>query len=64
MLYVYAVSRTGAMPNVEGIDGSRRFGAASAGDVAAVFTAVNPEEFSQEAIDRRAGDLEWLGAVG
>jgi hypothetical protein len=25
---------------------------------------VSGEEFSQEVIDRRAGDLEWLGAIG
>ncbi len=29
-----------------------------------VFTPVNDEEFSQESIDRKSGDLEWLGAVG
>ena len=32
--------------------------------MSAVFTAVNAEAFSQETIDRRAGDLEWLGAIG
>jgi gas vesicle protein GvpL/GvpF len=64
VLYVYVVTRVGAMPRVDGIDGTRRFGVAVVGDVAAIFTAVNPGEFSQEAIDRRAGDLEWLGAVG
>jgi hypothetical protein len=64
VLYVYAITRDGVTPNVDGIDGTRRFGAAAVGDVGAVFTAVNAEEFSQEAIDRRAGDLEWLGAVG
>ena len=64
MLYVYVVTREGVIPEVEGIDGTRRFGSASVDGVAAVFTAVNAEEFSQEAIDRRAGDLEWLGAVG
>jgi hypothetical protein len=52
------------MPAAEGIDGTRRFGAVSIDGVAAVFSAVNVEEFSQDAIDRRAGDLEWLGAVG
>jgi hypothetical protein len=64
VLYVYAVTRDGAMPAAEGIDGTRRFGAVSIDGVAAVFSAVNVEEFSQDAIDRRAGDLEWLGAVG
>jgi hypothetical protein len=64
VIYVYAVTREGVTPEVDGIDGTRRFGAAAVDGVAAVFTAVNAEEFSQEAIDRRAGDLEWLGAVG
>jgi gas vesicle protein GvpL/GvpF len=32
--------------------------------VHAVFTPVNASEFSQDVIDRRAGDLEWLGAIG
>lgn len=64
MIYVYAVTREGVTPEVEGIDGTRRFGSAAVDGVGAVFTAVNADEFSQEAIDRRAGDLEWLGAVG
>jgi hypothetical protein len=64
VLYVYVVTREGAMPQVEGIDGTQRFGSAAVDRVAAIFTAVNADEFSQESIDRRAGDLEWLGAVG
>jgi hypothetical protein len=64
VLYVYVVTREGVVPHVEGIDGTQRFGSASVDGVAAIFTAVNAEEFSQESIDRRAGDLEWLGAVG
>jgi hypothetical protein len=64
VLYVYVVTRVGVLPEVEGVDGTRRFGVAAVGDVAAIFTAVNADEFSQEAIDRKAGDLEWIGAVG
>jgi hypothetical protein len=64
VLYVYAVTREAATPEAEGVDGSMRFGAASVGDVHAVFTAVDAVEFSQDVIDRRAGDLEWLGAIG
>ena len=64
MIYVYAITREPASPDCEGIDQTRRFGAASIDGVSAVFTAVGDEEFSQETIDRRAADLEWLGAIG
>jgi len=64
VIYVYAITREPATPDVEGIDQTRRFGSTSIGGVSAVFTAVNAEGFSQEAIDSRAGDLEWLGAIG
>lgn len=64
MLYVYCVTREAAMPEVDGIDGTRRFGTVTAGNVSAIFTLANGEAFSQDAIDSRAGDLEWLGAIG
>ena len=64
MIYVYAVTRESVTPDCEGIDQTRRFGVASVDGVHAVFTAVRAEEFSQENIDRRAADLEWLGAIG
>jgi len=64
VLYVYAVTRDPATPDAEGVDGAKRFGTTAVDDVYAVFTPVNAEEFSQDVIDRRAGDLEWLGAIG
>jgi hypothetical protein len=64
VLYVYAVTRAAVTPDVDGVDSSQRFGIASVDDVHAVFTAVSATEFSQDVIDRRAGDLEWLGAIG
>lgn len=64
VLYVYAITRKPAVPEVEGIDLTRAFGTVEAGGVAAVYTAVPREEFSQEVIDRRAKDLDWLGAIG
>lgn len=64
MIYVYAVIREPVTPATEGIDQTRRFGTASIDGVSAVFTAVADAEFSQETIDRRAADLEWLGAIG
>jgi gas vesicle protein GvpL/GvpF len=64
ILYVYAVTRDAVTPEVDGIDVSRRFGVASIDGISAVFTRVSGEEFSQDVIDRRASDLEWLGAIG
>ena len=64
VLYVYAITREAVTPNSEAVDQSRHFGAVERKKVAAVFTPVPREEFSQEAIDRRAGDLEWLGSIG
>lgn len=64
MIYVYAITRESAVPDSEGVDLTRQFGTASIDGVSAVFTSVGDEEFSQETIDRRAADLEWLGAIG
>jgi hypothetical protein len=64
VLYVYAVTRDAPIPDVDGVDASRRFGVATIDGISAVFTPVSAEEFSQDVIDRRAGDLEWLGAIG
>ncbi len=64
VLYVYAITRRPATPYVEAIDQSDHYGSVKAGGVSAVFTPVPREAFSQDVIDRRAGDLEWLGAIG
>lgn len=64
MIYVYAITGRAVTPDCEAVDQSRRFGAAAVEDLAAVYTPVKDEEFSQEIIDRRAADLEWLGAIG
>jgi hypothetical protein len=64
VIYVYAITRDAVTPDTEGVDQTRRFGFASSDGVSAIFTAVNAEAFSQEEIDRRAGDLEWIGAIG
>lgn len=64
VLYVYAVTRDAVTPDCEAIDQTRHFGSVSADGIAAVFTPVPAAEMSQEVIDRRAGDLEWLGAIG
>jgi len=64
VIYVYAITRESALPDSEGVDQTRHFGTTSIDDVSAVFTTVGDEQFSQETIDRRAADLEWLGAIG
>ena len=64
VLYVYAITRDAVTPEGEAIDQSQHFAALPADGVCAVYTPVSEGEFSQEVIDRRAGDLEWLGAVG
>lgn len=64
VLYVYAITRDAVTPEGEAIDRSQHFAALPADGVCAVYTPVSEEELSQEVIDRRAGDLEWLGAVG
>jgi hypothetical protein len=64
VLYVYAITRQPVKPHVEAIDQSDNYGSARAGGLSAVFTPVSQEAFSQEAIDRRAGDLEWIGQIG
>lgn len=48
----------------EGVDGSKRFSVAGNGELVAVFSPVDPVEFSQEVIDRRSRDLDWLGRLG
>lgn len=66
VLYVYSVTRPDVPIDlgVEAVDESSRFGLAVAGNVAALYTPVSDEEFSQDVIDRRGNDLEWLGAIG
>lgn len=64
MIYVYAFTADVVIPDCEAVDGSRRFGSVEAGGVAAVFSPVDSAAFSQEVIDQRAGDLEWLGSIG
>jgi len=61
VLYVYAITRISLTPDTDAVDGSRHFGVVCGGSVCAVYT---PVDFTQEMIDQRAGDLEWLGAIG
>jgi hypothetical protein len=56
-LYVYAIGRAGH-PLPDGVE------SIESGALAAFYRPVVLEEYSQEAIDARAGDVEWLGAIG
>jgi hypothetical protein len=64
VLYVYAITREAVTPDSDAVDDTRHFGAVTASGIAAVYTPVDEDAFSQEVIDRRAADLEWLGAIG
>ena len=66
ILYVYAIGRPGtlSLPGGEGVGGSREFTIVEEGDLAALCSRVDADLFSQEQIDARANDLEWLGSVG
>lgn len=64
VLYVYAVARRAVRPDAEAVDGTREFGAVTRSGISAIYTPVPRDEYSQDAVDRRAGNLEWLGAVG
>jgi hypothetical protein len=64
VLYVYAITREAVTPDCEAIDQSRRFDVAGHDGLFAIYTPVADEEMSQEAVDRRTGDIEWLGAIG
>ncbi|MHB0970395.1 MAG: GvpL/GvpF family gas vesicle protein [Thermoanaerobaculia bacterium] len=68
VVYVYAIGRAADLrrgpETTVAIDGSRDFDLVAEGELAAVCTRVDGDDFSQEEIDRRAGDLDWLGAIG
>ena len=64
VLYVYAITRKPATPDCDAVDASRHFASVCGESVCATYTPVDERAFSQEVIDRRAGDLEWLGAIG
>jgi hypothetical protein len=71
-LYVYAIGRADSAPEgtaarslaTEAVDRSENFQSVLGAGLEAIATPVPRDEFSQEAVDLRAGDLEWLGAIG
>lgn len=68
VVYVYAIGREADLrrgpETTVAVDGSRDFDLVAEGGVAAICTRVDGDDFSQEEIDRHAGDLDWLGTIG
>ena len=66
VLYVYAIAARGALatPGIEGVDGESVPRVVERGDLAALVSDVDAAAFSQETIDARAADLDWLGSIG
>ena len=64
--YVYAIARAGhPFPeDVEAVDGSAHVDVVVDHDLAAFYSPVELDDFSQDAVDARAKDLDWLGAIG
>lgn len=56
-LYAFAIGRS-EHPLPTGVE------AIAAGPLAAFVMPVDLDEYSQDVIDRRGGDVEWLGAIG
>lgn len=65
-LWTYAIARAGhPLPQrVEAIDGSTSVQSVESSGLAAFVTPVDLREYSQQAVDAHAGDIEWLGAIG
>jgi len=57
LLYVFAIARAGH-------PGAERVEAVTENELIAFFMRVDAEEYSQESIDARSKDVEWLGAIG
>lgn len=68
LIYVYAIARVFEPEHLKdlpaGVDGGKEFGVTGNGELTAIYSAVDADAFSQQTIDSRSGDLEWLGALG
>lgn len=66
VLYLYAIAPRDSLsvPSVGGVDGAGEFTIVEHGGIAALAGIVDGEAFSQEAIDARAADLDWIGGIG
>lgn len=65
-LWVYAIGRADhpQPAEVEAIDGSSHVDVVAGDSLAAFYSRVDLADFSQDVIDGRAKDVEWLGAIG
>jgi hypothetical protein len=67
LLWLYAIGRDLDLPLLDGltgVDGSAAFEVTSSASLQAICSSVDSGSFSQEEIDRRAGDLDWLAVLG
>src|SRR5688572_20153054 len=67
IVYVYAIGREldpSALGDITGVNGDSSFHTAKHDDLSAIYSLVPAHDFSQHAIDSRAGDLEWLSRIG
>ncbi len=68
-LWIYAIGRAdhpqpAEADAIEAVDGSSHVDVVSGEALAAFCSRVELDEFSQDVIDARARDVEWLGALG
>ena len=65
-LWVYAIGRVDhpQPAQVEAVDGSSHVDVVAGEALAAFCSRVDLEDFSQDVIDARSKDVEWLGALG
>lgn len=68
LVYVYAIASVFEPDDLKdlpsGVDGQKEFGVTGNGELTALYSSVDADAFSQETIDERSTDLEWLGALG
>lgn len=67
VIYVYAIGRQPgfAIPSgIDAVDGTRTFAITSSSPLVALYSEVDAAMFSQDEIDRRSQDLNWLGSIG
>ncbi|HVT44759.1 MAG TPA: GvpL/GvpF family gas vesicle protein [Thermoanaerobaculia bacterium] len=68
LVYVYAIARgTGPLDlpgDITAVDGGNDLRTVGAGGLTAFCSEVPAAEFSQEALDKTASDIDWLGSVG
>lgn len=67
VLYVYAIATDvdrDALAGTPAVDGGFEYRVIREGSLSAIASEVDQTRFSQDEIDKHAGDLQWLGVVG